>query len=156
MGLNRTSRDMTIMVPIRSGFRISGGANAAANEPRSPPDAIGMRIALRSKVSNFLCRLNSEIATTDSTKIPTRFVAFATSGGIPMIIKVGSTRFEPPPATVLIAPASNATKIRIKISKPAGSMKRYPQTKARGYAQIRGTQEKCHAAGNWADKTSAP
>ena len=126
---------MQIIIPMSRGFRISGGANAAAKEPKKPPIAIGIKIALRSKVSSLSCRLNSEIATTDSTKIPTRFVAFATSGGIPIIINVGSTRFDPPPATVLIAPASNATNIRIAMSKLASSIEDFFQNR-RGYASF--------------------
>ena len=48
-----------------------------------------------------------------STRIPRRFVPFATVGGKPIKIMTGRVSNEPPPAMTLIVPATSPTRKRI-------------------------------------------
>ena len=50
------------------------------------------------------------------TTIAIRFVPFATAGGSPINIKMGSVNKDPPPAMVLIKPAKTPAPIRRSMS----------------------------------------
>ena len=92
------------------GFKKILGIKAAKIAPNNPPNMDGIRIGMIAGRSRILCLSYPAMPVADCIKIATRFVPLAMSAGKPNIISAGKVMFEPPPATVLMPPATNPVK----------------------------------------------